>query len=497
MFSRILIANRGEIAVRIAHTCRELGIEVVAVYSDADADAPHVLAADEAVHIGPAPSSESYLNSQAIVAAALRTRAQAVHPGYGFLAESAHFARAVRDAGLTFIGPEPEVIEAMGDKVRARRIAAEAGVPCVPGNECPGAGLPELEAAAVEIGLPVLVKAAAGGGGKGMRVVRQPEDLRRELEAAAREAKAAFGDGRLFLERYLDRPRHIEVQVVGDKRGSLVHLGERECSLQRRHQKIVEEAPSPAVDSRLRDRITAAATRVARAIGYTNAGTIELLVVPPDEIYFLEMNTRLQVEHPVTEWVWGVDLVRAQILVAAGETLPWAQHDLSPRGHAVECRIYAEDPTRNFFPSPGEILLLKEPRGPGVRVDSGVADGFQVPVQYDPLLAKLSTWDETRAGALDRAVRALRDYVILGPTTNIPFLIDLLEREEVRTGAIDTGLVERLLPWQPPATGLDQALAAALVLELQAGGLHERAAGEGKTVATPWDTLGPWRAGGS
>ena len=491
---RVLIANRGEIAVRIARACRERGLAPLAIYSEADATAPHVRAADAAACVGPPPSRESYLDIVAILAAARALNADAVHPGYGFLAENAAFARAVGEAGLTFIGPSPDAIAAMGDKTRARALVAAAGVPVVPAVE----DLPTDDAAARqaadELGYPLLIKAAAGGGGKGMRIVRSGAEFASAREAAAREALAAFGDGRIFLERYFERPRHIEVQVLADQHGATVHLGERECSIQRRHQKIVEESPSPAVSPALRDRLTAAAVAAARSVAYANAGTVEFLLTEDGDFYFLEMNTRLQVEHPITEWVTGIDLVHAQLRVAAGERLWFDQDAVRPRGHAIECRVYAEDPAQHFLPSPGRIALLREPQGPGVRVDSGICGGGEVTVHYDPMLAKLSTWGADRDAARRRLIAALRDYVVLGVTTNIAFLSDVLAHPAFAEGATHTHFLDDHIPqWRPADAHLEQAAIAAA--------LHTALAPAVTTAAgrprprSPWQALGAWRLG--
>lgn len=512
MFRRVLIANRGEIAIRVMRACREMGIETVAVYSEADAGAPHVLHADRAVGIGPAPSAESYLSIARIVDAARAADADAVHPGYGFLAENADFARAVEAADLVFIGPSPEAIAAMGDKTLARRTVAAAGVPVVPAEEDPlgehrveagattlvgGTGFQPVAAAARRLGYPVLIKAAAGGGGKGMRVVREESQLESSFNAAAREARGAFGDDRLFLERYVERPRHVEVQVLADKHGSVVHLGERECSIQRRHQKLIEETPSPAVDSGLRQRMTAAALTVARSVGYRNAGTVEFLLAPHGEFYFLEMNTRLQVEHPVTELVTGVDLVHAQLRIAAGERLWLRQDDIAARGHAIECRICAEDPSAQFLPSPGTICHLREPHGPGIRVDSGIASGFTVPLHYDSLLAKVVVWDATRDAARRRMIGALSNYVVLGCTTSIPFLLDVLEHPAFVRGDTHTHFVdEHFSGWH----GRERHRTVALIAAALDAARPRRAATtnhEPAPAESPWTTLGPWRVGGA
>ncbi len=451
-FDKVLVANRGEIAVRVIQGLREAGLASVAVYSDADRTALHVLAADEAVRLGPAPASESYLDTARILAAAKETGAGAVHPGYGFLAENAAFARACETAGLVFIGPTPESIELMGNKLAARRLMLESGVPVIPGTS-EAVREPEAAlAAAREIGLPVLLKAAAGGGGKGMRVVRDEQELASALRQTMGEAKAAFGDDSVFVERFIDDPKHIEVQVLGDGAGNVVHLFERECSVQRRHQKVIEESPSPSLTDAQRTAICAAAVRTARAVDYRNAGTVEFILAPDGGFYFLEMNTRLQVEHPITELVVGVDLVLAQLQVARGEGLPWRQEDLIQRGWAIEFRIYAEDPARNFAPSIGRITSLHAPTGPAVRLDTGVYEGFDVPIHYDPLLAKLVVWGENRGRAIARGKRALSECVLHGPGHNIPFHLWALDRPEFVDGSYTTHFIEEAFD---PADFLD------------------------------------------
>jgi acetyl-CoA carboxylase biotin carboxylase subunit len=492
---RVLIANRGEIAVRIARACHSRGLEVVAVHSDADRDAPHVLAADLAVHLGPSPARESYLVVDKILAAAGETGADAIHPGYGFFSENATFARAVEDAGLTWIGPTPDVIATMGDKVEARAAVVAAGVPVVPGADVDPRDPRDAVRAAERLGFPVLVKAAAGGGGKGMRAVADAAGLGDALAAAGREAAAAFGDGRVYLEKLLRRPRHVEVQVLGDAHGNLIHLGERECSIQRRHQKIIEEAPCPALSPALRAAITQTALAAARAVGYRSTGTVELLLDEDGRFYFLEMNTRLQVEHPVTELITGVDLVGAQLDVASGKPLAFRQEDIELRGHAIEARLYAEDAAAGFAPSAGPILALREPQGPGVRVDSGVAAGYVVPLDYDPMLAKVSAWGPDRATAIARLAQALRETIVVGPTTNTGFLGAVLGDTAFARGDTHTGfLAERLPDWKPSEDGLDvAALAAALVVRAAPG--RVAAAGDALTLPTPWQTLGGWRLG--
>ncbi len=447
MFDTVLIANRGEIAVRIVRTLRRLGIRSVCVYSDADAGARHVREADVAVRLGPAPARESYLSVERLLAAAAQTGAQAVHPGYGFLAENTAFAQACADAGLVFVGPPAHAVEVMGDKIRAKQTVSAAGVPVVPGRTDLGMTDADLVAAADEVGYPVLVKPSAGGGGKGMRLVHEASELAAALVSARREAASSFGDDTLFLERFVLRPRHIEVQVLADTHGTVVHLGERECSLQRRHQKVVEEAPSALLDADGRARYGAIAVEAARSVGYTGAGTVEFIVSAdaPDEPFFMEMNTRLQVEHPVTELVTGLDLVEQQLRVAAGERLAFGQDDVRLSGHAVEVRIYAEDPARGFLPTGGTSLLLREPAGDGVRVDSSLVEGAPVGTTYDPMLSKVIAWGPDRTTALARLDRALADTVVLGVGTNTAFLRRLLRHEDVQAGRLDTGLVEREL----------------------------------------------------
>lgn len=445
MFDTVLVANRGEIAVRVIATLKAMGIRAVAVYSDADAGARHVTEADEAVRIGPAPARQSYLNIAAILEAVRRSGAQAVHPGYGFLSENAQFAAALHDAGVVFIGPPTAAIETMGDKIAAKAAVAEFGVPVVPGIARPGLTDAELTDAAAEIGYPVLVKPSAGGGGKGMRLVSHPAELADALAGARRESAAAFGDDTLFLERFVLRPRHIEVQVLADTHGTVVHLGERECSLQRRHQKVIEEAPSPLLDAATRERIGAAACDTARSVAYTGAGTVEFIVSAdqPDEFFFMEMNTRLQVEHPVTEMVTGWDLVEWQVRIAAGQPITARQDEIVTRGHAIEARVYAEDPSRGFLPTGGEVLAAIDPAGPGVRIDSGVRAGTVIGSDYDPMVAKVIAHAEDRAGALRRLDQALADTAVPGVITNIEFMRFLLADPDVVAGHLDTALLDR------------------------------------------------------
>src|SRR5262245_19829983 len=445
MLERILIANRGEIAVRVIRACREMGIESVAVYSDADATALHTTLADRKVRIGPAAAAESYLSVDAIMKAARESGAQAVHPGYGFLSENPSLPSACVEAGITFIGPPADVINSMGSKIAARQLAQKAGVPVVPGETPVDQSDAAIAAAVERIGFPALLKPSEGGGGIGMKTVRDKAGLADAIAQARREATAAFGDGTLYVERLVEKPRHVEFQVFADHHGHVVHLFERECSIQRRHQKVIEETPSTALTPPLRQRMGDAAVAVAREAGYRNAGTVEFLLDGAGDaarFYFLEMNTRLQVEHPVTEQVTGVDLVRAQIAVAAGEPLPWTQKALGQRGHAIEARIYAEDPARNDLPQAGPLLLYREPSMPGVRVDAGVTEGSEVSVHYDPLLAKLIAWGETRDAARRRALAALRSYPVLGIRTNIALLIELLEHPRFVSGSIDTGFLD-------------------------------------------------------
>jgi acetyl-CoA carboxylase, biotin carboxylase subunit len=463
-FAKVLIANRGEIAVRVIRACRELGMGAVAVFSEADRDALHVRLADEALPIGPPPSRDSYLRIDRVLEAVRASGADAVHPGYGFLAENPEFARACEAAGVAFIGPRSETIALMGEKTSARREATAAGVPIVPGTLEPIADLAELARAADAIGYPVMLKAASGGGGKGLRLVASRDELEAALARARSEAKGAFGDDRVYLEKALVRPRHVEIQVLADTHGNAVHLFERECSIQRRHQKLIEESPSPIVTPELRERMGALSLALVRRVGYVNAGTLEFLVDASGQPYFLEMNTRLQVEHPVTELVTGVDLVRLQIRIAEGGVLPLRQDELQQRGHAIECRVYAEDPDQGFLPSPGRITALRAPGGPGVRDDSGVYAGAEVPVHYDPLVSKLAVWAESRAAAIERMRRAVAEYRLLGIRTTLPFFARVLRDPAFVAGEIDTGFVTRMLeeakPDQPP---LEVAIAAAAI----------------------------------
>jgi acetyl-CoA carboxylase biotin carboxylase subunit len=487
LFRRVLVANRGEIAVRVIRACRELGIESVAVYSEPDRTALHVRQADHAYPIGPAAAAESYLRVDKIIAAAKESGAEAIHPGYGFLSERAHFAQACADAGFVFIGPSAAAIEAMGDKVEARKRMMAAGVPVVPGSEEPIGSDAEVERVAREVGFPVMLKAAGGGGGKGMRLVTRTEDLKSGLRAARSEAKSAFGDDRVYVEKAIVRPRHVEVQILGDTHGKVIHLYERECSIQRRHQKVIEESPSLAIDQKTREAMGRVAVQAAKAVDYVGAGTIEFLVDAERNFYFLEMNTRIQVEHPITEAVTGVDLVRAQIEIAAGRPLPVRQQDVVQRGWAIECRIYAEDPENNFLPAPGRIEVLRVPSGIGIRDDSGVYEGYEVSTFYDPILSKLVAWGATRDEAIGRMLRALHEYTVVGPITNVAFHRWALNHPAFRAGEIDTGFIGR--HFQPGVLGgadadlpiIGAAIAAVSRAAQPASGAAPAAAGAPRT----------------
>jgi acetyl-CoA carboxylase biotin carboxylase subunit len=497
MFKKVLVANRGEIAVRIIRACRELGIDTVAVYSDADRRALHVRYADEAYLLGPAPSRESYLRADKIIDIARKCGADAVHPGYGFLAEREDFAAACADAGITFIGPRPTSIAAMGDKAEARATVIKAGVPVVPGTEDVGNMTDEeLLAKAPQIGFPLLIKATAGGGGKGMREVKSLEDMPTLLQSARREAESAFGDGNVYLEKLLENARHIEIQILADTHGNVIHLGERECSIQRRHQKLLEEAPSAALDSELREKMGSVAVKAARAVDYANAGTIEFLLDRDNNYYFLEMNTRLQVEHPVTELVTGIDIVKEQIRVARGRVLSYTQKDVQINGHAIECRINAEDPYDNFLPSTGRITHSIMPTGPGVRIDTGVYPGFEITPFYDPMIAKLIVWGETRAQAILRMRRALEEYRIVGVRTNIPFHQTLMDSHRFMGGQYDTRFVEERFSMEAASeTRENDAEIAAILATLVAHQETERSAtivNRNERDASNWKWVGRW-----
>ncbi|HXZ80923.1 MAG TPA: acetyl-CoA carboxylase biotin carboxylase subunit [Terriglobales bacterium] len=514
MFKKILVANRGEIAVRVIRACREIGIRSVAVYSDVDRASLHVRKADEAYHIGPPGASESYLNIPKLLEVARHCGAEAIHPGYGFLSENSRFAQACSDAGLKFIGPTAVAMDAMGSKTRARQLMGDAGVPLVPGSRS-GMEFPQTAELAEKIGYPVMLKAAAGGGGKGMRLVRDPRDLKSAFEAARSESQRSFGDSEVYLEKFIENPRHIEIQILADEHGSTVYLGERECSVQRRHQKVLEESPSPIVTPEMRRQMGEVAVRVAQAANYTNAGTVEFLVDQARNFYFLEMNTRLQVEHPVTELVTGLDLVHLQIRIAAGEKLPFAQDDIRVRGHAIECRIYAEDPDNNYFPSPGKITLLLAPSGPGIRRDSGMYEGWTVPIEYDPLLAKLIGYGFDREEAISRLERALYEYFVGGIKTNISLFRRILRDPDFRAGKLDTGFLDRLLSGDRRDADADPdmqkdgkakiaALAGGLFAaldppgSLNGSGNRTAAHGNGEAAASRWKQAGRIEAlGGS
>jgi len=500
MFKKILIANRGEIAVRVIRACHEMGVAAVAVYSDVDRTSLHVRKADEAYPIGSPAASESYLNIQKILDVAARSGADAIHPGYGFLSENPRFAEACVEAGVKFIGPTAAAMEMMGSKTRARQAMEHAGIPFVPGTSRGLESIKQAERVAEQIGYPVMLKAAAGGGGKGMRLVHAPEQLKSALEAAASEAKRSFGDDEVYMEKAIVNPRHIEMQILADEHGNTVYLGERECSLQRRHQKVLEEAPSPIVDAHMRRHMGEVAVRVAQAANYTNAGTVEFLVDQNKKFYFLEMNTRLQVEHPVTELITGLDLVHLQIRIAAGEKLPFKQDDVHIRGHAMECRIYAEDPDDNYFPSPGKITLLLSPSGPGIRQDSGMYEGWTVPMDYDPLLAKLIGYGTDREQAIARLTRALGEYFVGGIKTNISLFRRILRDPDFQAGRLDTGFLDRMLKRKEALEVDPQAERVAVIaagmfaaLGTQAAGAGEQAAANGTAggrVASNWKIAG-------
>ena len=504
MFRKVLIANRGEIAVRILRACRELGVQAVAVYSDVDRGALHVRYADEAYPIGPAPARDSYLRIDRLIDVARRSGAEAIHPGYGFLAENPEFAAACEEAGIVFIGPPADAIAAMGDKVAARRLMHEAGVPIIPGTETDLRD-EEILAAAERIGFPVFIKAAAGGGGKGMRRVQNMEELKRSLGAARREAQGAFGDDRIYLEKAIEGARHVEIQVLADAHGNVIHLGERECSIQRRHQKLIEEAPSPAVNEELRQRMGEVAVRAAQAVGYVNAGTIEFLLDKDKNFYFLEMNTRLQVEHPITEGVTGVDIVKEQLRIASGRRLRYRQEDIRIRGWAIECRITAEDPYNHFLPSSGRITRLHEPSGLGVRVDSGVYEGMEVSLFYDPLLAKLIVWGDTRGEAILRMRRALREYRIIGVQTSIPFHQRVMDVTNFIGGVYDTAFLEKHFSMTAPEHGqyneVAAIVAALLAHERRQQALITIPSGDRARQLSPWrlagrrEAMGRWVGG--
>jgi len=492
---RILVANRGEIAVRVIRACRDLGLESVAIYSEADRDALHVRFATYAYPVGPPPATESYLDIEKVLDVARRAGADAVHPGYGFLSENPEFARRCEEAGLIFIGPTAECMALVGDKARARQAAMEAGVPVVPGTPEPVDSAAEAAKIAAELGYPIMIKAAAGGGGKGMRLVSAEEELERSFVTAGSEARSAFGDGRVYIEKAIVAPRHIEIQILADEHGHQVYLGERECTLQRRHQKVLEEAPSPVMDPDLRERMGEAALAVTARAGYTNAGTVEFLVDAERNFYFIEVNARLQVEHPVTELLTGVDLVAEQIALAEGAPLSFGQQDVRLHGHAIECRIYAEDPDNNFAPSPGTVEALRIPGGPGIRDDSCLFEGYEVPIHYDPIVGKLIAWGADRPAAIRRLQRALEEYKVQGIATTIPLFQRVLADEDFRNADFDTGYLDRLLHEQPPAeeTAVDDDVVEAARL---AAALHVFLTGEARAYRPPSNAASPWKLAG-
>ena len=499
MFKKILIANRGEIAVRIMKACREMGISTVAVFSEADRNGLHVASADEALCVGPAPAVDSYLDIDRIVDAAKKTGAEAIHPGYGFLAENADFVKRCEDESIVFIGPNSKAMTLVGDKVRSRQTMEKAGIPIIPGMKDIPSSIAEYTAEAKRIGYPLMIKASAGGGGKGMRIVHSAKDLTAGLEAGQREAKSAFGDESVYLEKYIEEPRHVEFQVLADNDGHVVHLFERECSIQRRHQKIVEESPSQALNPELRAKMGETAKKVIQVSGYNNAGTVEFLLDKNKNFYFLEVNARLQVEHPVTEFITGIDLVHQQIKIASGDHLTLKQEELVQKGHAIECRIYAEDPFNNFLPSAGKVFFLKEPSGPGVRHDCGIYSGCDVPIFYDPILAKLIVWAENRQMSQRRMISALDDYVILGIQTTIGFLKDVIAHPQFQSGETTTSFIDRYFSrWGGKEKAEEArtiaALAAAFDSQSRISAVQVTA---GQSIApSPWKTLGKWRLGG-
>ncbi|MCD6586151.1 MAG: acetyl-CoA carboxylase biotin carboxylase subunit [Desulfobacteraceae bacterium] len=496
MFKKILIANRGEIALRVINTCREMGVKTVAIYSDADEKALHVLSADEAVYLGASEPSQSYLNMDKIIAAAKTTGAEAIHPGYGFLAENSAFVEKCEQQGVVFIGPPAQVIKDLGDKITSRKIMVNSGIPVTPGLTSTEADADIMIVEAEKLGYPVLIKATAGGGGKGIRIVHSSEEMADACAAASREAVNAFGNGEIYLEKFFTKARHIEFQILADKFGNTIHLLERECSIQRRHQKIIEETPSSVLTPALREEMGKAAVTAAKASGYVNAGTVEFLVDENNKFYFLEVNTRLQVEHPVTEMITGVDLVRLQLEIAYGEELTLKQEDISGRGHSIECRIYAEDPEKDFFPSPGTITFLKEPTGPGIRNDCGVYSGFEVPVDYDPILSKLIVHAQTRELAIAKMIKALKSYIVIGVKTPIDFLMDVLQSASFNQGEVYTNFIEtHFSDWQPDMSDADLARIAFVVDEMCGNRKAKKLVSAKDEMPTPWQTLGNWRQG--
>jgi len=491
MFSKVLVANRGEIAVRVLQTLQAMGIATAAVYSDPDANSPHVALADEALALGGSTAEETYLDRRKIIELALGCGADAIHPGYGFLAENPTFSRECDEAGLVFIGPSPETIELLGDKIRSKEAAIQAGVPVVPSSPMWRPGESRSDAMSTDIGFPLLVKAAAGGGGRGMRIVERAQDLESALESASRESASAFGDGRVFLERYIPSARHVEFQVLADSSGHTMHLLERECSVQRRYQKVIEETPSPVLDDDLRSRMAASAIAMSKSAGYTNAGTVEFLVdAQTSEYYFLEMNARIQVEHPITEETLRLDMVERQIRIAAGESLTLSQEDVRPTGHALECRIYAEDPYGNFAPATGRLLVWRPPSGMGIRLDSGVAEGQEITAYYDSMLAKLVVWGPDRQASIGRMLRALESFPVLGVTTNIPFLLRALAHPSFRSGEYDTGFIDK----NPELTAAaDESMLNSAAAEIAERIWQTNGAGAaGRRVTSSEQPQGPW-----
>ncbi|MGQ9665452.1 MAG: acetyl-CoA carboxylase biotin carboxylase subunit [bacterium] len=492
MFRKILIANRGEIAIRVARACKEMGITVIGIYSTIDKGSLHLNFCDEAVCIGEPPPLQSYLNIPNIIKAAKETGAEAIHPGYGFLAENPAFARACEDNGIIFIGPSSQALTLVGDKVASRITARKIDAPIIPGMEMAGKDIDAFKNAANSVGYPVIVKAALGGGGKGMRIVRDEKELKEGIEAGQSEAKSAFGDESVYLEKYIEKPRHIEFQVLRDRYGNVVHLFERECSIQRRHQKIIEETPSPALTPQLREEMGEVAKRIIEAAGYINAGTVEFLLDKEKNFYFLEVNARVQVEHPITEMVTGFDIVKRQIMIAAGERLDIKQEDVYQRGHAIEARIYAEDPDNNFLPSPGKILFLQEPQGPGIRVDSGIYSGWNVPPHYDPILSKLIVWAESRPSAISKLSLALNNYVILGIKSNIGFLKKIIETPQFINGDLHTHFIDEYIKELIPKKDLiDIALVASALFLMNSKKTMETAVAQ-SSISNPWLEIGKW-----
>jgi acetyl-CoA carboxylase biotin carboxylase subunit len=490
---KILVANRGEIALRVLRACKELNIPTVAIYSDADKAGLPALFADQAVNVGPPEAKDSYLNMERIIDVAKKNKCDAIHPGYGFLSENAQFARECEKAGLTFIGPNSKALNLVGDKLRSRETMSKSGVPIIPGMNDVKNDIAELKKIAGKIGYPVIIKASGGGGGKGMRIVYKASELSSAVEAGRREAKSAFGDETVFLEKYIEKPRHIEFQVLADTHGNVIHLFERECSVQRRYQKIIEETPSTALDDDLRNRMGETACQVMKLAGYNNAGTVEFLLDENKNFYFLEVNARIQVEHPVTEMVTGVDLVKQQIAIAEGKKLSLKQHQLEQKGHSIECRIYAEDPENNFFPSYGKLHFVEEPQGPGIRCDSGIYSGMEVPYHYDPILSKLIVWDEDRKRAIQKMKIALSEYAIIGVKTQLPFLLDVIKHPDFISGDLHTHFINQHFPdWKPGKTAEKLKMALAVAALIKTTKPVQPARDETKTTLTPWQLTGRW-----